>query len=275
MIGSSHKLKVSDISLDTIHLCAMNGAITTMPLSDAPDVKPGDIISAFVYSGINGEPLATSQQPAAQLGECANMKVSSVTDAGAFLDWGIAKDLLLPYAEQRRPVEVGMRESVLVYMDNSGRLAATSKIDTRMPNTTLDFDPWQAVKLLVYQRTDMGFKAIVENRAIGLLYKDEIFQPIKTGQTLTGYIKPLRDDGRLDLSLQLPSRTTSSALTQVLLQYLHEHDGRMFITDKSSPNEIYAAFNASKKNFKRALGQLYKQRKVIIEDDCVRLNTKD
>ncbi len=272
MIGSTHILTVSELQLDHALLSNENNELAHLPLVEKPDTKVGDTLSVFVYSDSQGSPIASLAQPSANLGECANMKITSVTDSGAFLDWGISKDLLLPFAEQRRPVEVGMRESVVVYIDNSGRLAASSKLDTRLPSVSTDFEPWQPVSLLVYQRTDLGFKAVVENKVIGLLYKDEIFQTVKTGQTIAGFVKPLRADGRLDLALQLPARQTSKDLTSTLLDYLHEHNGQMHITDKSSPDEIYAAFNVSKKNFKRALGQLYKQRKVIIEVDCIKLN---
>ena len=194
---------------------------------------------------------------------------------GAFLEWGIEKDLFLPFSEQRRPVQEGAKECVLVFVDNTGRVACTSRLDHHLDETDEGFSAWQEVNLLIYQRTAMGYKAVINQTAIGLLYNDEIFTDIKIGQQVTGYVKRLRQDHRIDLALQPPSDQLKRELSDVLVQYLQEHDGISLITDKSSPEIIYDTFGVSKKNFKRALSALYKQRRITIEADQVLLVSKD
>ena len=274
IIGHSVKLHVSSIDFDSVWLQRESGSDIPLPVAEAPNAVVGEDIAVFVYTNASGEPVATTASPKACIGECATLKVKSVTSAGAFLDWGIGKDLLLPYNEQRRPVEEGASESVLVYLDNSGRLAATSRLDHHLGNTDKGFKAWQAVDLLVFQRTDLGFKAVVDNRAVGLLYKDEIFQSLKTGQRVTGYVKRLREDSRLDLALQPPAKVLKTTLSGQVMEYLNQHDGVSTLTDRSPPEAIYAEFGVSKKNYKRALSALYKQRKIIIHDDRVELANK-
>jgi len=197
--------------------------------------------------------------------------VVDITNAGAFLDWGLEKNLLLPFAEQRRPLEIGRHESILVYLDNSGRLAASSRLDHHLPETASDFKPWQAVSLLIYQRTDLGMKAVVDNRAIGLIYKDEIFKSVRVGEKHSGFVKRLRYDKRIDLALQPPSQKVKPELSHRIMEYLNENDGTCSLSDKSSPDAIQAQFQVSKKNFKKAISQLYKERKILIHADHIEL----
>lgn len=274
IIGHSVKLRVSSTDFDFVWLQQPNGSDIPLPVAEAPRAKPGDELLAFVYTDAEAKPVATVTRPAAHLGECANLKVKSITQAGAFLDWGIAKDLLLPYNEQRRPLQRGQKETVLVYLDNSGRLAATSRLDHHLGNDNTGFTAWQAVTLLVFQRTDLGFKAVVDNRSVGLLYKDEIFQHLNTGQQVTGYVKRLRDDKKLDLALQPPATTLNNELSDRVIEHLQKQQGVSSLTDKSPPEAIYAEFGVSKKNFKRALSNLYKQRRINILGDRVELVTK-
>ena len=163
------------------------------------------------------------------------------------------------------------RESVLVYLDNSGRLAATSRLDHHLSDQPAGFSPWQAVSMLVYQRTDLGFKAVIDHCAIGLLYKDEVFQPLRVGDRLPGFIKRIRADGRIDLSTQTKSKDLQGDLTERIIKHLEDNTGVSPLTDKSPPDAIYAAFKVSKKNFKKALGVLYRQRRITIEADKVTL----
>jgi predicted RNA-binding protein (virulence factor B family) len=187
------------------------------------------------------------------------------------MDWGLSKNLLLPFAEQRRPLEIGRHESVLVYVDNSGRLAATSRLDHHMPETSDDFKPWQSVSLLIFQRTDLGLKAVIDNRALGLLYKDEIFQTIRVGETHEGFIKRLRHDGRIALTLQPRSKELTPELSARIVSFLEDNDGVCELSDKSSPEAIQATFQVSKKNFKKALSSLYRDRKILIFPDRIEL----
>jgi len=278
IIGHSHYLPVSRIDPDTIWLDVSHTGSETgeIPLAfdEAPQAQTGEQIHVFVFSDTQANPVATVQMPVAQLGECACMNVRATTEHGAFLEWGIGKDLFLPFNEQRRPVHEGLKECVLVYLDNSGRLAASSQLDKHLSESDEGFEPWQKVSILIYQRTDLGFKAVIENRAIGLLYKDEIFRETKVGQSTTGYIKRLRTDHRIDLALQPTNDQLKSELTDEIMQYIRAHDGISFITDKSSPENIYATFGVSKKNFKRALSALYKQRRIVIAEDRVLLAGK-
>lgn len=278
IIGSSHHFPVSRADPDTLWLDASGSGsgITEIPLpiEDAPRARPGDQLHVFIYTDAHANPVATMQMPVAQLGECACMNVRATTEHGAFLEWGICKDLFLPFNEQRRPVHEGLKECVLVYLDNSGRLAASSQLDKHLSETDEGFEAWQKVSILIYQRTELGFKAVIEHRAIGLLYKDEIFSDVKVGQTTTGYIKRLRKDHRIDLALQPTNNQLKADLTDEIIQYIKDHDGVSLITDKSAPDDIYNTFGVSKKNFKRALSTLYKQRRIVIEADRVILASK-
>jgi len=278
IIGYSHHLRVLRTDPDTIWLdvSVTDPTISEVPLpiDEAPHARTGDELHVFVYTDVQANPIATIQMPVAQLGQCAYLAVRATTEHGAFLDWGIGKDLFLPFNEQRRPLHEGLKESVLIYLDNSGRLAASSQLDKHLSETDEGFEAWQKVSILVYQRTDLGFKAVVEHRAIGLLYKDEIFSRIKVGQSTIGYIKRLRQDHRIDLALQPTNDQLKSDLADDIMHYIKAHEGVSMITDKSAPDDIYATFGVSKKNFKRALSALYKQRRIVIEDDRVLLATK-
>lgn len=269
IIGNTHLLPITSIEPEQIWVRHPQIGEIQLPYDDAPESAVGHELQVFIYTNSHGNAVGTTKQPFARLGECACLKVSSITDAGAFLEWGIAKELLLPFAEQRRPVEVGSKESVLVYLDNSGRLAASSRLDHHLPDTDDDFNAWQQVSLLVYQRTDLGYKAVVDNRAIGLLYKDEIFQNLKIGQRVTGFVKRLRQDHKLDLALQPPSQDVKASLSEIILEHMANHHGECLLTDKSEPQDIYDTFQVSKKNYKRALSSLYKQRLIVIEPDRI------
>ncbi len=275
IIGNTHNLSVSSIDRETVWLDAPEGLQIPLPLVEAKRASVGDRVQVFVYTDANANPVATTSEPLAKLGECANMPVRQVSEIGAFLDWGLPKNLLLPFNEQRRPIDEGNRETVLVYLDKSGRLAASSRIDHHLQTDDSGFDAWQPVSLLVYQRTDLGFKAIVDNRAVGLLYKDEIFTQVKVGQSIDGYVKRLRQDHRLDLALQLPAAQLKDDINAAIIQYLKNNNGVSYLTDKSDPNAIYAEFGVSKKNFKRGLSALYKQRRIKIEPDRVLLVNSD
>ena len=270
-IGHTYKLQVTARQQETLLLDGGDLGQLPLALKESSASQPGDMLDVFLFTDTQGKPLATTAVPFAQCGQCATLKVMDITNAGAFLDWGLAKNLLLPFAEQRRPVEVGRHESVLVYKDNSGRLAASSRLDHHIPETATDFKPWQAVSMLVYQRTDLGLKAVVDNRALGLLYKDEIFKQVRVGETHSGFIKRLRHDGRIDLALQPQSKQLQPDLTEYIMQYLNDNDGVCSLSDKSSPEAIQSMFQVSKKNFKKALSTLYKQRRIVIEADQITL----
>lgn len=269
--GYTHTLRVTECNREFIVLDGQNLGPIRLEAREAPQATPGDELAVFLFTDAQARPVATTGTPKLQRGQCASLKVVDVTNAGAFLDWGLEKNLLLPFAEQRRPVDTGRYESVLVYQDNSGRLAASSRLDHHLPETASDFRPWQKVSLLIYQRTDLGLKAVVDNRAIGLLYKDEVFQSIRVGEVHSGYIKRVRFDGRIDLSLQPKAAELQPELATRILDYLQTHEGRCALSDKSTPEAIQAQFQVSKKNFKKALSTLYRDRKILIHDDHITL----
>ncbi len=270
-IGHLQTLNVLDRNRDKILLDGHDLGTIVLPAREAEIAEIGQSLEVFIYTDTHGELLATVQHPLVERDQSASLKVVDVSNVGAFLDWGLEKNLLLPFAEQRRPVEIGRYETVLVYLDNSGRLAASSRLDHHLPETADDFRPWQRVNLLIYQRTDLGLKAVVDNRALGLLYKDEIFQSVRVGETYQGYIKRLRYDGRIDLALQPPSNLLQPDLTQTIMDYLASHEGVCELSDKSSPDAIKAVFKVSKKNFKKALSTLYRERRILIEENRVLL----
>lgn len=271
-IGYTSELLVKEVNREHITLDGQQLGPVLMDASEAPYAQIGEQLVVFLFNNGRGDPIATLQMPLVQRGQCASLKVVDITNAGAFLDWGISKNLLLPFAEQRRPLEIGRHESVLVYQDNSGRLAASSRLDHHLPEIADDFKPWQAVSLLIFQRTDLGLKAVVDNRAIGLLYKDEIFQSIRVGEHHSGYVKRLRHDGRIDLTLQPRSKEIKPELSARIVSYLEENDGICHLSDKSSPEAIQAIFQVSKKNFKKAISGLYRERKIVIHPEYIALN---
>lgn len=274
-IGHTYSTRVIERQRDVLYLDGNELGRLPLPAREAGNADDGDIIDVFIYTDATGQPLATTKIPLVERDQCASLKVMDITNAGAFLDWGLDKNLLLPFAEQRRPLEAGRFESVLVYLDNSGRLAASSRLDHHLPETVSDFRRWQAVSLLIYQRTDLGLKAVVDNRAIGLLYKDEIFKAVRVGESHSGFVKRLRYDGRIDLALQPPSKQLQPDLAESIMAHLTKNNGVCMLSDKSSPEAIQAVFHVSKKNFKKALSTLYKQRRIVIMADRITLPVVD
>lgn len=232
----------------------------------------GDTLEVFLYLDSNDIPVATTRKPKAQVGEFAYLKVVDTTAVGAFLDWGLEKDLLVPFAEQHRPMEVGRSYLVYLYRDQSdGRIAASSKIDKFLDDDRPhQFKPRQPVDLIIANSTDLGYKAIINHSHWGVLYKNEVFQRLSFGQSIKGYIQRVREDGRIDLSLQ-GGKAARDRYADTILQYLKEHNGYAAVHDKSDPKLITKLFGMSKGAFKKAIGGLYKQRVIAIEKEGIRL----
>lgn len=238
----------------------------------AEGTKPGDWLHVFVYSDSNDQLICTTERPLAMVGECAYLKVKDQNEVGTFMDWGLSKDLLIPFSEQAWPMNQGRSYVVYVYLDEqTRRIAATTRFHKHLSEDGQDFEPGQAVKLMIATQTKLGYKAVINNTHLGLLFKPDLLQPLKFGQQVKGYIKSIRPDGKIDLSLQPPSDTVRDRLEDDILNYLQAHDGISTITDKSPPQLIYKTFNASKANYKRALGRLLKKKQVVLEKDWVRL----
>ena len=235
-------------------------------------VAVGEELDVFLYLDQDERLIATTETPLARVGEFAWLEVSWVNEYGAFLNWGLMKDLFCPFREQKKKMEIGNHYLVYVYVDEqSFRIVASAKIERFLDK---DFPPYQsgdAVSLLVQQKTELGFKVIVDNRFLGLVYQSQVFRPIHAGDHLTGYIQQVREDGKIDVSLQALGRKATLDFSETLLQYLQAHGGRCPLGDKSDAEDIKQAFQVSKKTFKRAVGDLYKRRLIIIENDGIKL----
>lgn len=244
-----------------------------MPLRYVPEnCIVDDLIDAFIYNDSEDRIIATTEIPFARVGEFAFLKVLSVNQFGAFLDWGLPKDLLVPFREQKLKLEEGKKYIVHIYLDiETKRIAASSKIEKYLNKEKPDYTEGQEVNLLIWTQTDIGYKAIINNEFSGILYKNEIFQNIERGQKLIGYIKKIRDDGKIDLTLSKPELEKIDDLTQRILSLLKEKKGFLAVGDKSSAEVIYELFKESKKSFKKSIGILYKQRLISIEDEGIRL----
>ena len=218
-----------------------------------------------IQHGVNVKPLT-------QVGEFASLKVSQVNKIGAFLDWGLPKDLLVPYNQQHSKMEVGKYYLVHIYLDNNTeRLVASSKIDKFLDIWPAEYKSGDKVDLVIGGKTDLGFKAIINNQHWGLLYDNEIFQPLRIGKKVTGYIKQVREDGRIDLSLSRSGKGKVIDFKDSLVQHLEKNNGFSPLHDKSSPELIKRTLGVSKKTFKATVGNLLKQGKITIEKDGIRL----
>jgi len=237
-----------------------------------PDCVVGDGLDVFIYLDSEDLLIATTQMPKAMVGECAFLKVVEVNAVGAFLDWGLPKDLLVPYGEQQKPMEEGESYVVYLYVDEaSERIAATSRLNKFVVDTSPYFKPQQKVELLVCERTDLGYKAVVNQAVIGLLFNSDVISPVRYGETLQGYIKQIRPDNKLDLCLQLVTREALDDLSEQILAFIQAEGGQTTLTDKSPPDAIAKQFGVSKSSYKKALGKLYQRRLVLIEKHQVSL----
>ncbi|MGB0205998.1 MAG: CvfB family protein [Neptuniibacter sp.] len=245
-----------------------------LPKSSCPDnLEVGYPVRVFIYLDSEDQLIATTEKPYAIVGEFAMLKVSAVNKTGAFMDWGLSKDVLLPYSEQRqRPVEVGRRYLVHLYVDkHTNRIVCSSKIDKFLDKTKPNYKIGEEVDLVIANRTDLGQKAIVNGEHWGMLFKSDLLKTVYPGQRITGYIKEVRPDGKINLSMQKPGYAKVVDTAGAILAMLEEQDGYITINDKSSPDIIFKAFGISKKAFKMAVGALLKQGKISIEPGGLRL----
>lgn len=245
-----------------------------LPARYVPDgCKEGDELEVFVYLDNEERLVATTQTPHAKVGDFACLEVSWVNEYGAFLNWGLMKDLFCPFREQKMKMEKGKSYIVHVHIDNeSHRIVASAKVERYFDPSFPPYRYGDEVSLLVWQKTDLGFKVIVDNRYAGLVYSNQIFREIRTGDRMKGYIEAVREDGKIDVMLQPTGWRMTKETADVLLDYLETHQGVCRLTDKSPAEDIYQAFQVSKKSYKKAVGDLYKRRLITIEDDCIRLN---
>lgn len=235
----------------------------------------GDQIDVFIYRDSEDRIIATTLKPYAKAGEFACLDVSNTIGAGAFLDWGLPKDLFVPISEQRKRMEEGEQYLVYVYIDDqTNRLVATAKVNRYLQDECKELEAGDEAEILVCNETDLGVKVIVNGRYWGMLYDNEIFQTLLAGQRLKAYVKELREDGKLDMTLQKTGYEVVGEFTGLILDELADNDGFLPLNDKSAPDDIYDTFEISKKNFKKAIGALYKQRVITIEKDGIRMMKK-
>jgi predicted RNA-binding protein (virulence factor B family) len=216
--------------------------------------------------------VATTEKPHAMAGEFVFLKVVAVSRYGAFLDWGLPKDLLVPFREQKQNMEEGRRYLVYVFADlHTNRIVASAKLDKFLDNSPPDYLPGAEVNLLIAEETDLGYKAIVNNEHWGMLYKNQVFLPIRPGMSVKGYISQVREDEKIDLLLEKPGYEKIEDMAGKIIRVLEENHGFIALSDKSSPEMIQTVLGMSKKNFKKAIGALYKERKIEFSSDGIRL----
>ena len=244
-----------------------------MPKRYVPEgTQPEDMIDAFIYLDSEDRLVATTEKPLAMVEEFTLLEVVSVTPVGAFLNWGLPKDLFVPFREQRQPMEEGKKYLVYVYVDtDTKRIAASSKIENYLDNIPVDYDVDEEVNLIVVNETDLGYNAIIDNSHLGVIFKNEVFQPLHPGDKIQGFIKKIRTDGKIDLCLQKAGYEKISEFADKIIAELQKREGFLALTDKSSPEDIYKTFKFSKKNFKAAIGALYKRRIITLEENGIRL----
>jgi len=237
----------------------------------------GEKINVFVYRDYEERKIATNLQPKILLHQFALLRVTSVSNVGAFLDWGLEKELLVPFREQRKKMEVGRWYIVFLELDKvTDRLYATNKIEKRLQNKTLTVQEGDAVDVLVMKKTDLGYSVIVNQQHEGLIFESDIFTTLNIGDTVKGYVKQIRDDNKIDISLQpIGFENFNDPNCEMILKQLRAQKGFLPISDKSTPEEIYTQFNISKKAFKKAVGTLYKQRKIALQPDGIKLVTAE
>ena len=243
-----------------------------LPMRQLPrDAKPGSAVKVFVYLDGDEELVVTGFKPYAQVGEFVGLKVVSASRVGAFLDWGLKKDLFVPAREQAQAMQVDKHYVVYLYLDREGRVAATSKLDRFLDEGWPEYKPGDAVSILPCEHTPLGIKAVVDSRYWGVLYRNELFGKVTTGRETRGFIKQVREDGKIDLTLNQPGQAGTQTAAEKIMARLQKQDGFLPVGDKSSPEVIYQLFTMSKGTFKKAIGALYKQGQILIEDEGIRL----
>ena len=244
-----------------------------LPARYVPDgCKEGDELEVFVYLDNEERLVATTQTPLAKVGDFAYLETAWVNEYGAFLNWGLMKDLFCPFREQKMKMEKGKSYIVYVHIDDeSHRIVASAKIDKFLDNRPADYHQGDPVEILIAQRTDMGYKVIIDNLHSGIIYHNEIFKEINIGDRMEAYIKSVREDGKIDVTLADRADRRTMELADKILMHLMSHGRRMTLTDKSSPEAIKSAFECSKKDFKKAIGYLYKKKIISLQSDSIEL----
>ena len=272
-IGNYNTLKIIKILSFGAYLDGGEGKEILLPTRYVPDgAQVGDEVEVFIYHDNEGRLIATTLHPKAVVGEFAFMQVKSVNTMGAFLDWGLMKDLLVPYKEQKLTMREGKWYLVYVRLDHvTGRVMASARIEKFLNNIPPKYEFNQEVSLLVADDTEIGYKVIVNNLHWGMVYHNQVFQRLEKGEHLKGYVKEIREDDKLDISLTPLGYQKVDGIAQTILQALQMQNGFLPVHDKSDPEVIYSLFRCSKKAFKQAIGALYRQHRIALEPDGIRL----
>lgn len=240
-----------------------------LPAKYVPEgTEIGDELRVFIYLDQDERVIATTEEPIAKVGDFAYLEVKWVNEYGAFLDWGLMKDIFCPFREQKKKMEIGDSYIVHIHIDeDSYRIVASAKVDRYLNNEECPLESGEEVDLLVWQKTELGFKVIINNEYSGLVYQDQVFTYIHTGDRLKGYIQTIREDGKIDVTLQKNGRQQTLDFSDTLLDYIKSHDGFCSFNDKTNAEDIYREFNVSKKVFKKAVGELYKRHAIRLSDE--------
>lgn len=273
-LGKYNVLTVKRFTDNGAYLCDKNSEEVLLPrrfFSSNP-INIGDELSVFIYGDSSDRLIATTEKPFAVVDEFAYLTVKDINENGAFLDWGLTKDLFVPFREQREMMKIGNKYMVKLYIDErSQRIVASSKYTKFLSKDFPEFNIGEEVQILVCEYKDIGYQCIVDNDFIGILFQNEVFTDINIGDKIYGYVKKIRPDGKIDLTLQKLGYQKILDETDSILDFLRSHNGEMNITDKTDPQLIYKTFGISKKSFKAAIGALYKKRLLVIEKDKIRL----
>ncbi len=273
-IGNFNRLQVLDIAAEGVLLDGLEDGEICLPARMAPDhCRSGDFLDVFVYCDSEDRLVATTETPFATVGEFAALQVVSKEPFGAFLDWGLPKELFLPFREQTREIRVGQIVVVFIYLDKSARISASMRVEKYVDRTRPDFHEGDEVDLLITNQTDLGHKALVNGRYLGILYANEVFQKLEYGENRPGFIKKIREDGKIDLSLARTGHEGSKDVGASLLDLLEKEGGFFPVNDTSSTETIYDLLGVSKKKFKMAVGGLLKKKLIAFEKNGIKLVT--
>ena len=272
-IGKINELEITHRVDFGLYLDGGEAGEILLPLKYASrDMKPGDKIEVFIYRDSEDRLIATTETPFTQVGEFAFLKVKATNNVGAFLDWGLAKDLLVPFREQKVRMQPNRYYTVYVFLDDeTQRIVASAKLQKFLDNKIPNIKTGDEVKARIYQETDLGYKVIVNDLFSGLIYHNQIYCDVNIGEVHYATVRTVRPDGKIDLILGKSTRNRVTDLADDILDYIQECGGKMTLTDSSSPEEIRKTFQCSKKDFKKAIGALFKAKQILIEQDGIRI----
>lgn len=272
-IGQINRLRVKETQGNMMHLDGgESGDILLKSTHTTQKHQTGDEIDVFVYVDKDQRLLATTQKPYAMVGEFANLRVVKNTPTGAFMDWGLENDLFVPKSQQKDNMREGKSYVVFIFVSEThNRISASSKLERFLGLQPPQYEEGEEVDLLIYGVTDLGYSAVVNSCHGGMIYQNEVFQKLVLGQRCRGYVKKIREDRKIDISLQQTGYKRVDDVSQTILNIIQDSGGMVTVTDKSPPEEIYALFGVSKKVFKKAIGGLYKKRLITIDTDGVKL----